>query len=231
MSLQSERLLNHMLRLRLSHLPNCYEAIAEEASAKNLPYLDFLEQTLEAESQAKHTRNVRLKTQWAHFPYNKGLDQFDFAFQPSALNAAMAKSSTSSTRDALQQPAQTAVAPRLSQINQCLPASTTAKAIHYTLTLWRKFTRFRQFPQLELSTNLAENSVRGIAIGRRNWIHFGHQNAGPKIAAILSVIESCRRLQINPRLYLADILPGLPSKSMRSTQTLTPSAWNTAQPA
>lgn len=83
MSLQSERLLNHMLRLRLSHLPNCYEAIAEEASTKNLPYLDFLEQTLEAESHAKHTRNVRLKTQWAHFPYNKGLDQFDFAFQPS----------------------------------------------------------------------------------------------------------------------------------------------------
>ncbi len=32
---------------------------------------------------AKHTRNVRLKTQWAHFPYNKGLDQFDFDFQPS----------------------------------------------------------------------------------------------------------------------------------------------------
>jgi DNA replication protein DnaC len=83
MSLQSERLLNHMLRLRLSHLPYCFEAIAEEASAKNLPYLDFLEQALEAESQAKHTRNVRLKTQWAHFPYNKGLDQFDFAFQPS----------------------------------------------------------------------------------------------------------------------------------------------------
>ena len=83
MSLQSERLLNHMLRLRLTHLPNCFEDIAEEASAKNLPYLDFLEQALEAESQAKHSRNVRLKTQWAHFPYNKGLDQFDFAFQPS----------------------------------------------------------------------------------------------------------------------------------------------------
>ncbi|HUX43601.1 MAG TPA: IS21-like element helper ATPase IstB [Terracidiphilus sp.] len=83
MSLQSERLLSHMLRLRLTHLPNCYEAIAEEASAKDLPYLDFLEQALEAESAAKHSRNVRLKTQWAHFPYNKGLDQFDFDFQPS----------------------------------------------------------------------------------------------------------------------------------------------------
>src|SRR5271170_6321153 len=83
MSLQSERLLNHMQGLRLTHLPHCYEALAEEASVKDLPYLEFLEQALEAESQAKHTRNVRLKTQWAHFPYKKGLDQFDFAFQPS----------------------------------------------------------------------------------------------------------------------------------------------------
>ena len=55
MSLQSERLLNHMQGLRLTHLPNCYEAIAEEASVKDLPYLEFLEQALEAESQAKHT--------------------------------------------------------------------------------------------------------------------------------------------------------------------------------
>ena len=37
MSLQSERLLNHMLRMRLSHMPNCYEVTAEEASAKDLP--------------------------------------------------------------------------------------------------------------------------------------------------------------------------------------------------
>ena len=42
MSLQSERLLNHMLQLRLSQLPHSYEAIAEEPSTKNLPYLDFL---------------------------------------------------------------------------------------------------------------------------------------------------------------------------------------------
>jgi DNA replication protein DnaC len=57
--------------------------VNEDASAKNMPYLDFLEQALEAESPAKHTRNVRLKTQWTRFPYNKGLDQFDFDFQPS----------------------------------------------------------------------------------------------------------------------------------------------------
>jgi DNA replication protein DnaC len=83
MSLQSERLLAHFGRLRLIHLSQCYEGLAEEAAAKNLPYLDFLERLLEAESQAKYARNVKLKTQWAHFPYSKRLDQFDFGFQPS----------------------------------------------------------------------------------------------------------------------------------------------------
>jgi len=83
MSLQSERLTGYFQRLRLTHLPAVYETLAEEASRKNLPYLDFLEQVLEMESSAKHDRNVRLKTQWAHFPYQKRLDQFEFAFQPS----------------------------------------------------------------------------------------------------------------------------------------------------
>lgn len=83
MSLQAERLLQHMQRLHLTHLPACFESLAEEAAQKNLPYLDFLERVLDTESQAKHDRNVKLKMQWAHFPFAKRLDQFDFAFQPS----------------------------------------------------------------------------------------------------------------------------------------------------
>jgi transposase len=51
-------------------------------------------------------------------------------------------------------------------------------------------------PELELSTNLAENSMRPIAVGRANWIHIGGEQAGPRVAAILSVVESCRRLKI-----------------------------------
>jgi DNA replication protein DnaC len=83
MWLQSERLLPPMQRLRLSYLPACYESLAETAAAKNLPYLDFRQQLLDAEGSAKHARKVRLKTPWAHFPYNKGREQFDFSFQPS----------------------------------------------------------------------------------------------------------------------------------------------------
>ncbi len=104
----------------------------------------------------------------------------------------------------------------------CLPASATAKGANYTLSLWQKLTRFLDHQELELSTNLAENSMRAIALGRKNWIHFGHQNAGPPIAAILSVIDSCRRLGLNPRNYLAEVLPGLANKSIQSLSTLTP---------
>jgi hypothetical protein len=105
---------------------------------------------------------------------------------------------------------------------QCLPASATAKAANYTLSLWQKLTRLLDHPELELSTNLAENSMRSIALGRKNWIHFGHKDAGPRIAAILSVIESCRRLNLNTRDYLLQVLPGLANKSIHQLSDLTP---------
>jgi hypothetical protein len=78
---------------------------------------------------------------------------------------------------------------------------------------------------LELSNNLAENSMRPVAIGRRNWTHIGHEKAGPRVAAILSIVETCRRLKIPVREYLAAILPGLANSSIQRLPELTPTAW------
>ena len=106
-----------------------------------------------------------------------------------------------------------------------LPSSALGKAISYTLALWPKLTRFLDYPEVELSNNLAENSMRPVALGRKNWIHVGSPQAGPKVAAILSVVESCRRLKIPVRGYLAAVLPGLAGISIRRLAELTPSAW------
>jgi transposase len=106
-----------------------------------------------------------------------------------------------------------------------LPSSALGKAAHYTLSLWRKLTRFLEYPELELSNNLAENSMRPVALGRKNWIHVGSQQAGPKVAAILSVVETCRRLKIPIREYLAAVLPGLADVSIQRLAELTPAAW------
>ncbi len=106
-----------------------------------------------------------------------------------------------------------------------LPASKLGKVTAYALGLWSRLKAFLQYPEVELSNNLAENSMRGVAIGRKNWIHIGSPAAGPRIAAILSVSESCRRLGIPVREYLAAILPGLADVRIQKLADLTPAAW------
>lgn len=106
-----------------------------------------------------------------------------------------------------------------------LPASALGKAASYALSLWPKLTQFLKHPVLELSNNLAENSMRGVALGRKNWIHLGSEQAGPKVAAILSVIESCRRLKLPVRQYLGSVLPCLANYPIQRVGELTPAAW------
>ena len=106
-----------------------------------------------------------------------------------------------------------------------LPGSTLGKACEYVLGRWPKLIRFLDYPELELSTNLAENSIRPIAVGRKNWIHVGSPQAGPKVAAILSIIETCRRIKLPVREYLAAVLPGLVNMQLQRLSDLTPSAW------
>ena len=106
-----------------------------------------------------------------------------------------------------------------------LPSSALSKACQYALALWKKLTRFLEYPELELSTNLAENSMRPVALGRKNWLHIGSPQAGPKVAAILSVVESCRRLQVPVRNYFSTVLPGLADLQIQRLPSVTPSAW------
>ena len=110
-----------------------------------------------------------------------------------------------------------------------LPKSKAGEAVQYTLSLWRKLTLFLEHPVLELSNNLAENSMRPIAIGRKNWLHLGSKEAGQKIAAIFSIVESCRRMNIPIRQYLTHILPGLAERSLQSMDRFTPAAWAAKQ--
>jgi transposase len=108
---------------------------------------------------------------------------------------------------------------------QALPAGKLGGAVAYTLAFWERLKRFLDYPELELSTNLAENSMRGVALGRKNWIHIGSPQAGPKVAAILSVVETCRRLKISARAYLGAVLPGLAELSIQKLADVTPAAW------
>jgi transposase len=149
-----------------------------------------------------------------------------FLIDAEARNAGMHHAARNALRQARSRPLLDIIKQEMQAAQvAALPSSALGKALSYTLTLWHKLTRFLEHPELELSNNLAENSMRGIALGRRNWIHVGSEQAGPKVAAILSVIESCRRMKLPVRDYLASVLPGLANRSIRSIPELTPAAW------
>jgi hypothetical protein len=60
---------------------------------------------------------------------------------------------------------------------------------------------------------------------RKNWLHIGSPQAGSKVAAILSVVESCRRLKVSVRDYFSAILPGFADLPIRCLPDLTPAVW------
>ena len=95
--------------------------------------------------------------------------------------------------------------------------------------MWGKLRRCFDYAEVELSNNLAENSMRPVAIGRKNWLHVGSAPAGPKVAAILSVVESCRRLGVPVKEYLAAVLPGLNRRTLSEVANLTPARWSASR--
>src|SRR5688572_10370627 len=80
---QLERLQEHLVRLRLLKSRERLEALLQEASTKELPYADFLDQLLTEEVASKTAKNVTMRTNLARFPFVKGLEAFDFGYQPS----------------------------------------------------------------------------------------------------------------------------------------------------
>jgi transposase len=109
--------------------------------------------------------------------------------------------------------------------SQLLPKSALGEAVSYTLNMWAKLRRCLDHAQVELSNNVAENSMRPVTLGRKNWLHVGSAKSGPKVAAILSVVESCRRIGAPVKEYLLAVLPGMNQKKLSEVAQLTPTRW------
>ncbi len=78
-----------------------------------------------------------------------------------------------------------------------------------TRTEWSRLEVFLNNGEVEIDNNWCEGAMRPLALGRKNWLHIGSVEAGPKVAAIASVVETCRRLILTLRAYLRNVLPKL----------------------
>jgi transposase len=111
---------------------------------------------------------------------------------------------------------------------EVLPKSLQAKACDYALKLWPQLETFLSRGEVEIDNNWSENAIRPVALGRKNWLHIGSKAAAPKVAAILSIIETCHRLKVPVRDYLLSVLPQL-AAGKSNPADLTPTAWKAAQ--
>lgn len=106
-----------------------------------------------------------------------------------------------------------------------LPQSNLGKAVDYTLNQWHALAVYAQHGQVEIDNNLVENAIRPTALGKKNWLFIGHANAGQHSAILYTLIENCRRLNLDPQTYLREVLTRLPHATNHQVHTLTPKAF------
>ena len=111
--------------------------------------------------------------------------------------------------------------------SRVLPASQLGKACDYTLGQWNKLMVYARDGRVEIDNNWCENEMRPIALGRKNWMHLGSEESGPKVAAIMTVIASAKRAGANVREYLAWVLPKLndPATTEADLVEMLPARW------
>lgn len=86
------------------------------------------------------------------------------------------------------------------------PKSDMAKAIAYGTKRWPALSRFLDDGRLEIDNNIAERALRGVAIGRRNWLFAGSSVGGERAAALYTVIQTCKANGVDPQAYIADVI-------------------------
>lgn len=113
---------------------------------------------------------------------------------------------------------------RLSE-GKVLPKSKFSEALGYFLGLSPHLKNYLNDPYARLDNNVAERAIRPLAIGRKNWLFVGSEEAGKAAAVILSLVQTCRGLGINPREYLEDVMRRLMSHSTQRLHELLPDEW------
>jgi len=84
--------------------------------------------------------------------------------------------------------------------------SALAEALRYMIKRRTALSRFATDARLEADNNIAENAIRCIALGRRNWLFAGSNSGGERAAAMYSILQTAKLNDVNPQAYLADTL-------------------------
>lgn len=106
-----------------------------------------------------------------------------------------------------------------------LPKSSFGKAVNYCLNNWIELTNYLLDGNLRADNNLAEQEMKRIACGRKNWYFLGSDEGGKTAEVLLSIMSTCRRHCVNPSEYLKDVLQILSENPVVDLDSLLPHNW------
>lgn len=115
--------------------------------------------------------------------------------------------------------------------SKVLPQSKIGKAISYTLGMWYRLDRYLEDGKYEIDNNWVENSIRPIALGRKNYLFAGSHDAAQRAAMIYSLIATCKKNNVEPSAWLTDVLTRIQDHPINKIEKLLPGNWKKNSPA
>ncbi len=113
---------------------------------------------------------------------------------------------------------------------ELLPKSAMAQAIGYMLTREENFRIYLDHADIHMDNNTAERGLRKLTIGRKNWLFIGNEKSGKAMVALLSLVQTCRAMNIKPRDYLEDIFNRIMDHPANQLEDLLPDQWAKQSP-
>ena len=108
-----------------------------------------------------------------------------------------------------------------------LPRSKMGEAFTYALNQWQALTRYTEQGYLNIDNNAAERALKRVAIGRKNWLFAGSDEAGKNHARLWTLIASAQRHGLDPQKYLTSILARINQTQLSDLHQFLPEKWNT----
>jgi transposase len=108
---------------------------------------------------------------------------------------------------------------------EVLPKSPEGRAVRYTLKNWTALTRYCDDGDLAIDNNATERAIRGVAVGRNNWVFFGSDQGGKTAAVLRSFVASCQRAGVDPFTWLKDVLSRIAVHPINRLAELLPHSW------
>ena len=100
-----------------------------------------------------------------------------------------------------------------------------ADAVGYLQNQWPSLVRFLEDGRIPIHNNSCESAIRPVGVGRRNWLFAGSERGGEAAATAYSLIESCRRAEVDPYAYLRDVLVRVNTHPASQVDDLVPARW------